>query len=141
MLKPRQGACRMRWKLLSRQGGFAGALFRGSACPISPSPARPVATRRCEGNQTPPAPLPDPTTGYTWKAALGLLPRHVLQFVIPYSGTESTLPVLHPSGRCPAYVGMVPFTLGLAYGLPLRVAAVAQSAGPTHSVALKKANP
>jgi ABC-type nitrate/sulfonate/bicarbonate transport system substrate-binding protein len=36
-----------------------------------------------------------------------------------------------------AYVGMVPFTLGLAYGLPLRVAGIAQAAGPSHGVVLK----
>ncbi len=53
------------------------------------------------------------------------------------SGTESML-LFFTRAVDLAYVGMVPFTLGLAYGLPLRVAAVAQSAGPTHSVVLKK---
>jgi ABC-type nitrate/sulfonate/bicarbonate transport system substrate-binding protein/RNA polymerase subunit RPABC4/transcription elongation factor Spt4 len=53
------------------------------------------------------------------------------------SGTESMLRFF-TRGVDLAYVGMVPFTLGLGYGLPLRVAAVAQSAGPTHSVVLKK---
>ena len=53
------------------------------------------------------------------------------------SGTESML-LFFTRAVDLAYVGMVPFTLGLAYGLPLRAAAVAQSAGPTHSVVLKK---
>jgi ABC-type nitrate/sulfonate/bicarbonate transport system substrate-binding protein len=53
------------------------------------------------------------------------------------SGTESML-LFFTRAVDLAYVGMVPFTLGLAYGLPLRVAAIAQSAGPTHSVVLKK---
>jgi len=53
------------------------------------------------------------------------------------SGTESMLRFFTRAVDL-AYVGMVPFTLGLDYGLPLRVAAVAQSAGPTHSVVLKK---
>ncbi len=53
------------------------------------------------------------------------------------SGTESMLRFF-TRGVDLAYVGMVPFTLGLGYGLPLRVAAVAQSAGPTHSVVLRK---
>jgi hypothetical protein len=53
------------------------------------------------------------------------------------SGTESML-LFFTRAVDLAYVGMVPFTLGLAYGLPLRVAGVAQSAGPSHSVVLKK---
>jgi ABC-type nitrate/sulfonate/bicarbonate transport system substrate-binding protein/RNA polymerase subunit RPABC4/transcription elongation factor Spt4 len=53
------------------------------------------------------------------------------------SGAESMLRFF-TRGVDLAYVGMVPFALGLGYGLPLRVAAVAQSAGPTHSVVLKK---
>jgi ABC-type nitrate/sulfonate/bicarbonate transport system substrate-binding protein len=53
------------------------------------------------------------------------------------SGTESMLRFFTRAVDL-AYVGMVPFTIGLGYGLPLRVAAVAQSAGPTHSVVLKK---
>jgi TIR domain/Domain of unknown function (DUF4145) len=53
------------------------------------------------------------------------------------SGTESMLRFFTRAVDL-AYVGMVPFTLGLGYGLPLRVAAVAQSAGPTHSVVLKR---
>jgi len=53
------------------------------------------------------------------------------------SGTESMLRFFTRAVDL-AYVGMVPFTLGLGYGLPLRVAAIAQSAGPTHSVVLKK---
>jgi ABC-type nitrate/sulfonate/bicarbonate transport system substrate-binding protein/RNA polymerase subunit RPABC4/transcription elongation factor Spt4 len=54
-----------------------------------------------------------------------------------HSGTESMLRFF-TRGVDLAYVGMVPFTLGLGYGLPLRVAGVAQSAGPTHSVVLRK---
>lgn len=49
------------------------------------------------------------------------------------SGTESML-LFFTRAIDVAYVGMVPYVLGLAYGLPLQVVGVASSGSPSHAV-------
>jgi hypothetical protein len=52
------------------------------------------------------------------------------------SGTESML-LFFTRAIDAAYVGLVPYVLGLAYDLPLRVVGVAGSGSPTHAVVTK----
>jgi hypothetical protein len=49
------------------------------------------------------------------------------------SGTESML-LFFTHAVDAAYIGLVPYVLGLAYGLPLRVVGVAASGSPSHAV-------
>jgi ABC-type nitrate/sulfonate/bicarbonate transport system substrate-binding protein/RNA polymerase subunit RPABC4/transcription elongation factor Spt4 len=103
--------------------------------PVSGTPA-PVGRADAKTTQTARSPAePQSTRGRKGVTSGSSKTRVATQY--SDSGTESMLRFF-TRGVDLAYVGMVPFTLGLAYGLPLRVAAVAQSAGPTHSVVLKK---